>query len=171
MCATAPLQELKRCLVSMTSTGCFAPATFLVQPRGGTRCPRVFSIFSFYNCGINVQIETSLLVMLLAFGRGDSKTGEAPVPSHRRPRNARLRRHMHVFGLVHSSTKYAERMGIRKQKHLHMRKTLQGKFKEINKQLKKKHTFHRSLKTALSSSFSNSTNTAKTQQWKGQVWS
>lgn len=40
--------------------------------------------------------------------------------------------------LVHSSTRYAERMGISKQKHLYMRKTLQGKFKEINNFFKKK---------------------------------
>ena len=70
-CAIAPLQEgLKRCLVSMKWTGCFAPATFLVQSRGWTRCPQVFSIFSFYNCGINVQRETSLPDVLLALSLG-----------------------------------------------------------------------------------------------------
>lgn len=70
--AIAPLQEeLKCCVVSMKWTGCFAPATFLVQSRGWTRCPQVFSIFSFYDCGINVQIETSLpdvLLALIVFG-------------------------------------------------------------------------------------------------------
>ena len=59
--AIAPLQEELKCsLVSMMWTGCFAPATFLVQPHGWTRCRQIFSIFSFYDCGINVQIETSL---------------------------------------------------------------------------------------------------------------
>jgi hypothetical protein len=60
--------------------GCFAPATFLVQQCGWTRCPQVFSIFSFYDCEINVQIETSLLDVLLAFF-GDSNVDKISAPS------------------------------------------------------------------------------------------
>lgn len=62
----------------------FCSSHFLVQ-HGWTRCPQVFSIFSFYDCGINVQIETSLLPFF-----GDSSVDKTPVLPNRRPTNAEL---------------------------------------------------------------------------------
>lgn len=50
----------------------------------------VFSIFSFYDCGINVQIETSFSDVLLALSWGIQMwTWYQPLP-HRRPTHARI---------------------------------------------------------------------------------
>lgn len=106
--AIAPLQEeLKCCLVSMKLTGCFDPATFLVQPRGWTRCPQVFSIFSFYDCGINVQIETSLSDVPLPLSLGiQMSMWYQPLPN-RKLTDAVI--YVYFLAIVQSGTKYTEK--------------------------------------------------------------